>query len=91
MRSELVFDAMAYVSDRFLLSRLVSKATRRFHKSNTRIQDTTNDVFVSLSRVLCAAQAENSLCASKVSTHSYWRRVSVSERSYQMQSICCTD
>jgi hypothetical protein len=71
MRSELVFDAMAYVLDRFLLNRLVSKATRRFHKSNTRIQDTTNDVFVSLSRARCAAQAENSLCASKGSTHSH--------------------
>jgi hypothetical protein len=50
MRSELVFDTMAYVSDRFLLTMLVSKATRRFHKSNTRIQDTTNNVFVRLSR-----------------------------------------
>jgi hypothetical protein len=51
MRSELVFDAMAFVSDRFLMTRLVSKATRRFHKSNTRIPDTTNDVFV------CVAQS----------------------------------
>jgi hypothetical protein len=46
MRSELVFGAMAYVSNRFLLTKLASKATRKFHRPNTRIQDTTNDVFM---------------------------------------------
>ena len=30
MRSELMFGAMTYVSNRFLLTRLASKATRRF-------------------------------------------------------------
>jgi hypothetical protein len=50
MRSELVFAAMAYVSNRFLLTRLVSKATRKLHRPNTRIQDTTNDVFVRCGR-----------------------------------------
>jgi hypothetical protein len=50
MRSELVFGAIAYVSNRFLLTKLASKATRKLHKPNTRIQDTTNDVFVHLNR-----------------------------------------
>jgi len=50
MRSELVFGAMAHVSNRFLLTKLASKATRKFHRPNTRIQDTTNDVFVRFSR-----------------------------------------
>ena len=50
MRSELVINAMARVSNRFLLTRLASKATRKFHRPNTRIQDTTNDVFVRFSR-----------------------------------------
>jgi hypothetical protein len=50
MRSELVFGAMAYVSNRFLLTKLASKATRKFHRPNTRIQDTANDVFVHFSR-----------------------------------------
>jgi len=45
MRSDLVFDAMASVSGRFLLTKLVSKTTRRLHKPNTRIQDTANAVF----------------------------------------------
>ena len=50
MRSDLVFEAMARVSGRFLLTKLVSKTTRKLHKPNTRIQDTTNAVFVRLSR-----------------------------------------
>jgi hypothetical protein len=73
MRSELVFGAMAYVSNRFLLTNLTAMATRKLHKSNRRIEDTTNDVFVRFSRANpiagtpyagnlqlfpCAAQAE---------------------------------
>jgi hypothetical protein len=50
MRSELIFGAMAHVSNHFLLTKLASKATRKFHRPNTRIQDTTNDVFVRFSR-----------------------------------------
>jgi hypothetical protein len=50
MRSDLVFEAMARVSGRFLLTKVVSKTTRQFHKPNTRIQDTTNAVFVRFSR-----------------------------------------
>jgi hypothetical protein len=45
MRSKLVFNAMTHVSNRYLLARLAARATRRFHRPNTRIQDTTNDVF----------------------------------------------
>ena len=50
MRSELVFGAMAHVSNRYLLTKLASKGTRKFHKPNTRIQDTMNDVLVRFSR-----------------------------------------
>jgi len=46
MRSELVFGAMAHVPNRFLLIKLASKATRKFHRPNTRIQETMDDVFV---------------------------------------------
>jgi len=46
MRSELIFGAIAHVPNRFLLTKLAAKATRKFHRPNTRIQDTTNDVFV---------------------------------------------
>jgi len=50
MRSDLVFEAMARVSGRFLLTKLVSNTTRKFHKPNTRIQETTNAVLVRFSR-----------------------------------------
>ena len=50
MRSELIFGAMAHVSNRYLLTKLASKATRKFHRPNTRIQDTANDVFLHFSR-----------------------------------------
>ena len=45
MRSELVFGAMTHVSNRFLLTKVAAKATRKFHRPNTRIQDTANGVF----------------------------------------------
>ena len=44
MRSNLVFEAVHILRNRYTLCQLASKATRRFHKPNTRIQDTTNDV-----------------------------------------------
>jgi hypothetical protein len=50
MRSDLVFEAMDRASGRFLLTKLVSKTTRKLHKPNTRIQDTTNAVLVRFNR-----------------------------------------
>ena len=44
MRSNLVFGALSHVSNRYQLCQLASKATRKLHKPNTRLQDTTNDV-----------------------------------------------
>ena len=46
MRSDLIYDSLRPVNNRYLLCQLVSKATRKFHKPNTRIQDTINDVLV---------------------------------------------
>jgi hypothetical protein len=50
MRSDLVFGAIANVSNRYLLSQLAFKAARKLHRSGTRMQDTTNDVLVRFSR-----------------------------------------
>jgi hypothetical protein len=50
MRSELIFGTVAYVSNRYLLARLASKATRKLHRPNTRIQDTANEALARLSR-----------------------------------------
>jgi hypothetical protein len=44
MRSDLVFGALSHVTNRYQLCQLASKATRKLHKPNTRVQDTTNDV-----------------------------------------------
>ena len=52
MRSDLVFGALSHVSNRYQLCQLASKATRKLHKPNTRLQDTTNEV-------LCRFQTAN--------------------------------
>jgi hypothetical protein len=44
MRSDLVFGALSHVSNRYQLCQLASKATRKLHKPNTRVQDTANEV-----------------------------------------------
>jgi hypothetical protein len=46
MRSDLVFGALTYVPNRYLLTRLASRAARKLHKPGVRIEDTTNDVLV---------------------------------------------
>jgi len=45
MRADLTFMALTYESNRFLLSRLIAKATRKLHRPNTRVQDTMNGAF----------------------------------------------
>ena len=45
MRSDLTFMALTHESNRYLLTRLIAKATRKLHRPNTRLQDTMNDVF----------------------------------------------
>jgi hypothetical protein len=51
MRSELVFCAINHVPNRFLLAKILARASRGFHKPGTRIEDTTNAV---LERFGCA-------------------------------------
>jgi len=46
MRSDLVLGAMKQVSNRYLLAKVLAKATREFHRPGIRIEDTTNDVLV---------------------------------------------
>jgi hypothetical protein len=76
MRSELVFGAMTYISNRYLLTRLAARATRKFHRPNTRIQDTTNDVFERFTRanpkaaVRYVGNLQSSPFVAQVKTHS---------------------
>lgn len=44
MRSELIYPAVKTVNNRYMLCQVASKATRKFHKPNTRIQETMNEV-----------------------------------------------
>ena len=44
MRSELVYPAVRKVPNRYLLCQVASKATRKFHRPNTRVQDTMNQI-----------------------------------------------
>jgi hypothetical protein len=44
MRSKRVFGALHTLQNRFTLCQLASKATRKFHRPNTRIQETMNEV-----------------------------------------------
>jgi hypothetical protein len=44
MRSDRVFDALETLRNRYVLCQLASKATRKFHRPNTRIQETMNSV-----------------------------------------------
>ena len=46
MRSDLIYGALAHITNRYQLCQLASKATRKLHKPNTRLQDTTNEVLV---------------------------------------------
>ena len=61
MRSDLIFGALTQVPGRFQLTRLAAKATRKFHRPNTRIQDTTNDVLVRFGRRRRIAIAQHNL------------------------------
>ncbi len=59
MRSDLIFGAMTYVSNRFLLTRLASKAIRSFHRPNSRMEDTANEVFERFTQVNPLAGVSN--------------------------------
>src|SRR5258708_5039891 len=50
MRSELIFESMAHAPNRFLLTKLLAKATRAMHVPGTRIEDSTNDVLARFGR-----------------------------------------
>jgi hypothetical protein len=61
MRSELVFAAMAHFPNRFLLTKLAAKATRKFHRPNTPVQATVNDVLVRFRNAKQVPEPRNAL------------------------------
>ncbi len=58
MRSDLIFGALTHVKNRYELCQLASKATRKLHKPNTRLQDTTNEVLDRFKDALPTGSAE---------------------------------
>ncbi len=70
MRSDIVFGALAQVTNRYTLCQLASKATRKLHKPTTRIEDTTNEVFVRFH----TESPEASSVSPEVSQHQEQRR-----------------
>jgi hypothetical protein len=56
MRSDLVFGALSHVKNRYQLCQLASRATRKLHKPNTRVQETMNDVLVRFHQANPAAE-----------------------------------
>jgi hypothetical protein len=63
MRSDLVFGAMAHVPNRFQLTNLAAKATRKLHRPNTRLQETVNEVLMRFNRarLISVAQTESNV------------------------------
>ena len=56
MRSDLIYEALGTVQNRYMLCQLASKATRKFHKPNTRVQETMNDVLVRFGKARASEQ-----------------------------------
>jgi len=44
MRSDRIYKALVNIQNRFMLCRLVSVATRKYHDPDRRVQDVINDV-----------------------------------------------
>jgi hypothetical protein len=63
MRSDLVFGALSHVKNRYQLCQLASRATRKLHKPNTRVQETMNDVLVRFHESNPAAENSSTLAA----------------------------
>jgi ABC-type sulfate transport system substrate-binding protein len=70
MRSEKIFPAVKTVTNRYTLCQLAAKATRKFHKPNTRIQDTMNEV---LDKVAAAAEPETIMGRTEVLAEAHKR------------------
>jgi hypothetical protein len=51
MRSDLIFGALAHVTNRYQLCQLASKATRKLHRPTTRVQETMNEVLVRFNEI----------------------------------------
>jgi hypothetical protein len=81
MRSDLVFGAMKQVSNRFLLAKVLAKATREFHKPGARVEDTTNDVLVRCGCANPIAQRDTAPIAADIPTRRSRPRAAITHQS----------
>lgn len=83
MRSKLVFGAMEQVPNRFLLAKLAARATREFHRPNTRVQETINEVLTRFNRASPIREAQ---CSNNVQAVRSVKRT-LSRQAAQMQAV----
>ncbi len=50
MRSELVYEAVLKIPNRFLLAATAMRATKRLHRTSTRVEDTVNNVLAEVAK-----------------------------------------
>jgi hypothetical protein len=63
MRSDKIFGALDRVQNRYKLCQLTAQATRKFHRPNTRVQETMNEV---LERFSTSADLERKRAAQEL-------------------------
>ena len=63
MRSDKIFGALDRVQNRYKLCQLTTQATRKFHRPNTRVQETMNEV---LERFSTSADLERKRAAQEM-------------------------
>jgi hypothetical protein len=57
MRSEMIFVALGREQNRYMLSQLIAKATRKLHRPHTRVPDTMNDALALFGAAHTGAEA----------------------------------
>jgi hypothetical protein len=68
MHFELICTAMKYVSNRFMVTRVAAKATRKLQRSYIRIEETFNDVLVRLIHLFPSSIEEQRLTQIRTSS-----------------------
>jgi hypothetical protein len=81
MRSDLVFGATTHVSNRFLLSKALAKATRKLRRRGTCVQDTTNEALARFGWANPIAQCDTVPIAASIPAHHSRPLVGITQQS----------
>ena len=88
MRSDLIFGALTHVTNRYQLCQLAAKATRKLHKPNTRLQDTTNEVLDRFKDTI-PMDEQGRDCGGKGSARCNWNAARLSCAAVSCRSLKC--